>query len=130
MNRVLRITFAVLITSALLTLVWLILGARPWSRPSILLDGSFWFMLLLLLSPYAILALIAQFGSSSATRSLVALFGCSVVSFAGAGVLICETFSRSSLGDGFIMLFLSVLQWIGSGITALVILFIREPKTV
>jgi hypothetical protein len=128
MNRVRLMTFAVLASSTLLTFTWLILGARPWSRPSVLLDGAFWFCLVFLLSPYAILVWISLF-SNSALSSLIVLVGSAIISFVGVGFVICETFSRPSLGDGFVALFVSALQWIGSGITAAIMLWLdRRTK--
>jgi hypothetical protein len=121
-------TFTVLASSALLTFIWLILGARPWSRPYILLDGAFLLGLVLLLSPYAILVSIALF-SNSASSSLIVLVGSAIISIVGVGFVICETFSRPSLGDGFVALFVSALQWIGTGITAVIMLLLdRRTK--
>jgi hypothetical protein len=121
-----KTTFVVLAVSTLLTLIWLLLGARPWSRPSILLDGAFWFMTFLLLSPYGLFAMITRWCSRSNDRSLVAFVGASLISLAGVGFIICETFSHPSLADGFYVLFLSFSQWVAGGIVAMVAAFYRE----
>lgn len=125
MERIRHFTFAVLAASALATLAMLICGVHPWDgRWALLENGVLWFFIVLTLSPYCVLALIARLGSRNLARSVVVLVSSVLVAVLGIGSIVHALFVHSSRVLGFDIFFGVVSEWIVCGITAVVVAFI------
>jgi len=87
----------------------------------VLADGVFWYLAVLTLSPYGVLALITRLGSRNFARSVVVLVSSVFVAVLGIGSVIYASFIERGRLPGLDIFFAVGAEWIVCGLTAVVI---------